>query len=186
MHPTAQYSYQSTRSSRCAVYAAANLFELYGHRLERATLLKAFGWTASTTRPVTHRILLNAVSHLLEHVGRDGSALSWSPLPGFNPGAMRRLWCISNPSDTPTLATFRIRHRRRDWGGRHCAVVLGCSSVQIQLLDALGRRDGSSPNAQISHLKSGGQLLTTGLPYLAIARDARLLTGLPHSTRSSE
>jgi hypothetical protein len=168
--------YQSVGSSACANFAAANLLHLYDRPCGRDEAIQFFGYSSIETKTaVSHSKLLRLVASQL-----CCDSLQWKRYAHFSfaPLAheLKRLLCRG----TPALLTFHMQHRKKDWFGVHCVVVISVDDLGIHIIDSLGRRDGRAPNATITSNESALGWRVLGAPLVVTRRPAYILDGLPY------
>jgi hypothetical protein len=166
--------YQSLTSSTCARSAVGNLLSLYRREVKPKELRELFACSGRNENEVSHRDLLLVVRSLF-----PSNLLTWVKIKHFS---IRRLCCSLNglnANPAPLLLTLRIRHSRNNWTGLHCTVVLGVGNSGVLVLDSLGRRDGSYPNATITHRTCTYGWRMSGAPLIVTAGPMCILKGLP-------
>lgn len=173
--------YQTVRSSLCAIYATANLLELYGFGIDRTEARRLFGFAARGRVFVTRRSQISRV--VGRQLGRPH--VRWRSLQRFS--ITRAAQALRHPflRGAPAMLTLSIRHRHREWYGVHCMVAIGVSEAGLHVIDSLGRRSGNVPNAVISRHGVNGSWPIEGTPLLATRGRMSVLLGLPTTTLGS-
>jgi hypothetical protein len=167
--------YQSIGSSTCAIVAAANLLHLYDLPYSRNEAHRLFGFTSFDRKLfVSHPKLLNVLATPL-----CCGSLYWKRYATFSfdpvsQGLKKLLRC-----GAPALLTFHMRHRKRNWFGVHCVIVVAADDLGIHVIDSLGRRDGRAPNATITPNESRRGWRVSGAPLIVTRGPALVLNGLP-------
>jgi hypothetical protein len=168
--------YQSILSSYCAIYAVANLLELYGARFTPASARSLFKLSThgASSRPITHSLLSAVVSAQM----RIGT-LGWHAYRRFSHSLALRAIRPALSQGAPVLMTVRVRHPKWSIRGTHCVIATSADDNGIHLVDSLGRRDGKTPNATIVPEKTSLGWPIAGTRLTVTNGAVRVLTGLP-------
>jgi hypothetical protein len=167
--------FQSTRSSNCAVCAIGNLASLYGLAYTREEIYRAIEALGKSSASFINHQTLSAVVRNLIATG----PIQWHRRSKTSHDWLRRsLWQVLK-AGTPTLLTFQMKHKQRDWAGVHCVVVVAVDENGIHVIDSLGCRCGCMPNATIFPKESSLGWKIKGAPIIVTKGPAHILLGLP-------